>query len=69
MLLDKWTMIYEGYGKLSCTSPCSMYGVLLEHGLIDDPFWGLSEDKSCFLGKEDPHIRTGAPILRWGAPV
>ena len=53
MLLDKWTMIYDEYDRLSCTAPCSMYGVLLEHGLIEDPFYGLNEQSLTALSDKD----------------
>lgn len=53
MLIDNWIMSYEGM-ELSCTAPCSMYSVLLDHNLIKDPFYGLNEqslsrmsDKNC----------------------
>ncbi len=45
MLIRDFTMTYEAYGDLPCTAPCSMYSVLLQHGLIDDPFDGLNEQK------------------------
>ncbi|MBE6709032.1 MAG: glycoside hydrolase family 2 protein [Ruminococcaceae bacterium] len=53
MLLDKWTMIYDEYDRLFCTAPCSMYGVLLEHGLIEDPFYGLNEQSLTALSDKD----------------
>lgn len=59
MLLKDWRMSYEGYEGLACQAPCSMYGVLLEHGLIKDPFYGLNEleltgysDKDCSFEAE-----------------
>ena len=43
MLLNSWKMTYEGYEPLPCEAPCSLYSVLLAHGLMDDPFYGLNE--------------------------
>ena len=56
MQIKKWNMIYEEYKDLACTAPCSMYSVLLEHGIIEDPYYGLNEmdatrlaDKGCIF--------------------
>lgn len=38
-------MNYRQYVGLECTTPCSMYSVLLQHKLIEDPFYGLNEKK------------------------
>lgn len=38
-------MKYRDYEPISCTAPCSMYGVLLENGKIEDPFYGINEEK------------------------
>ena len=46
--IKNWTMQYAALPELSCTAPCSMYSVLLEHGKIPDPFDGIREQK---LGK------------------
>ncbi len=45
MLIRDFTMTYGEYDALPCEAPCSMYSVLLQHGLIDDPFYGLNELK------------------------
>ena len=54
MYLTNWKMSYDKHRDLSCKAPCTMYGVLLEKGIIDDPFYGLNEreymhlaDKGC----------------------
>jgi len=54
MKLTNWKMTYEEHKNLECTAPCSMYSVLLDHKIIDDPFYGLNEreymhlsDKGC----------------------
>lgn len=54
MQITNWEMKYGEYEVFSCTAPCSMYSVLLDHGLIEDPFYGLNElkltglaDKGC----------------------
>ena len=54
MFLTDWKMTYEGHKDLSCSAPCTMYSVLLENGIIDDPFYGENEknlielaDKGC----------------------
>lgn len=58
MKIKKWFMSYGQHERLSCEVPCSMYSVLLEHGIIEDPYYGLNElsytrlsDKDCvFFG-------------------
>lgn len=37
MEIKNWKMTYEGHKDLPCQVPCSMYSVLLEHGIIEDP--------------------------------
>lgn len=43
--LKKWYMNYRQYTDIECETPCSMYSVLLENKLIDDPFYGINEKK------------------------
>ena len=59
MLINNWKMNYGEYKGLECNAPCSMYSVLLQHGLIEDPFYGLNElkltglsDKACSFESE-----------------
>lgn len=53
MIIDNWLFTYGEYQKLVCKAPCSMYSVLLEHGLIEDPFQGLNELRSTPLSNRD----------------
>ena len=53
MFLENWKMTYEGHENLSCNAPCSMYSVLFEHGIIDDPFYGLNEREYMKLSEKD----------------
>ena len=53
MLIENWKMIYDGYAPIDCKAPCSMYGVLLEKGLIEDPFYGINELKYTSLSDKD----------------
>lgn len=43
MYLIDWKMTYENHKDLPCKAPCTMYSVLLENGIIDNPFYGLNE--------------------------
>lgn len=45
MNISSWKMTYDKYENLTCTVPCTMYSVLLEHGLIDDPYYGNNDEK------------------------
>lgn len=53
MYLTDWKMSYEQHKGLSCNAPCSMYSVLLEHKLIDDPFYGMNEREYSKLSEKD----------------
>lgn len=53
MYISQWKLNYENYSNLPCTAPCSMYSVLLEHGLIKDPFFGLNELELAALSDRD----------------
>lgn len=53
MKLTNWKMTFDGHKNLSCTAPCSMYSVLLDHKIIDDPFYGLNEREYQHLSKKD----------------
>ena len=43
MLITNWKMSYLDKKDLPCSAPCSMYGILLENGLIPDPYYGTNE--------------------------
>lgn len=53
MNILNWTMYFEDYEPLPCQSPCTMYSVLLDHGKIPDPFYGLNERELQHLGEKD----------------
>lgn len=53
MEIRNFTMHYGTFPPLACQAPCSMYGTLLSHGLIEDPFWRLNEQKYTALSDED----------------
>jgi len=62
MKIRNWTMHYEGYPSLSCTAPCTMYSVLLEHKQIPDPFYGLNEREMQHLGEKDCTFEAVFPV-------
>ena len=53
MILNNWKMTYGEYKDLECSAPCSMYSVLLEHKLIEDPFYGINEEQATPLSDSD----------------
>ena len=53
MEIRNFTMQYGTFPPLPCQAPCSMYSTLLSHGLIEDPFWRLNEQKYTALSDED----------------
>lgn len=50
--IDNWKMLY-GDDEFLCKAPCTMYGVLFENGVIDDPFYGLNELELTSLSDRD----------------
>lgn len=62
MLLTNWRMTYEEHVGLVCRAPCSMYSVLLDHGLIDDPFYGLNEKKLTGLSDRNCAFETAFTV-------
>ena len=53
MEIKNFTMYFDNYPPLSCEAPCTMYGTLLAHGLIEDPFWRMNELKYTPLSEKD----------------
>ena len=53
MYITQWNLIDQDFGTLPCTAPCSMYSVLLEHGKMKDPFYGLNELELTALSDRD----------------
>lgn len=53
MLIQNWKMTYMEHKDLPCTVPCSLYSVLLEHKIIDDPFYGNNDEKYTSLSDND----------------
>ena len=53
MLIENFKMHFDAHEELACTAPCSMYSVLLQHGLIKDPFDGLNELELTKLSEKD----------------
>lgn len=62
MEIKSFTMYFDSYPALSCQVPCTMYGTLLEHGLIEDPFWGMNEQKYTALSEKDCVFESVFPV-------
>lgn len=58
MVINSWKMTYGECKDIECTAPCSMYSVLLENGLIKDPFYGLNESLATDLSRKDTVFET-----------
>jgi beta-mannosidase len=52
-IAENFRMYFDNYGALECKAPCSMYSVLLEHGLIEDPFYGINELEATRLSEKN----------------
>ena len=53
MIIKNWKLDYEEYKGLECVAPCDMYSVLLQHGLISDPYYGVNEEMLTDLSRRD----------------
>ena len=53
MYLTDWKMTFDGHKDLPCKAPCSMYSVLYEQGIIEDPFYGMNEREYMHLSEKD----------------
>lgn len=47
--IKKWNLTYKENRDIPCDAPCSLYSVLLEHKLMEDPFYGLNEQAATEL--------------------
>ncbi len=78
MEIKNWSMSYAEHDNLPCKAPCSLYSVLLENGIIEDPYYGLNEleytglsDKDCtftgsFIADEVMLSHEHIEITFWG---
>ena len=62
MNIQNWTMYFDGFEPLKCHAPCTMYSVLLDHGKIPDPFYGLNERELQHLGEKDCAFEAAFPV-------
>ncbi len=53
MKISDFKLNYKDFTALDCKVPCSLYSVLLEKGLMDDPFYGMNEEKIKKLSYDD----------------
>ncbi len=53
VFINDFKMKYRDYEEYSCKAPCSLYSVLLENSQIDNPLFGLNEQKYYELPRYD----------------
>ena len=53
--ITSWVMEY-GKHSLAANAPCSLYSVLLEHKIIEDPFYRLNEKGATALSEKDMEL-------------
>lgn len=77
MKISNWFLNYDDKKGLACTVPCSLYSVMLDNGLMEDPFYGMNEsaatrmcDKDCefytSFSLTDEELSKENLILRFG---
>ena len=58
MKLKNWYFSCGSHHRLSCTVPCSLYSILLDNGLMDDPFYRLNDQEATALSDQDCTFET-----------
>ncbi len=58
MTLSTWKMDFMEHKGLQCVPPCSVYSVLLDNKLIQDPFYGVNEQEITRLSENDSKFYT-----------
>lgn len=51
--IREFRLQYGEHKNLACTVPCTLYSVLQEHGIIEDPFYRDNEKKYIDIARED----------------
>lgn len=51
--ITEFNLNYDGHKNLSCKVPCSLYSALLDHGVIEDPFYRDNEKKYIDIARKD----------------
>lgn len=59
--ISSWEMEY-GEHRLAANAPCSLYSVLLEHKIIEDPFYRMNEKAATALSENGMELRTNIYI-------
>jgi hypothetical protein len=49
---------YENYKDIPCRVPCTLYGVLLENKLMENPYYRLNEKNATVLCEKDCSFET-----------
>ena len=58
MIIKNWKMDFGTYSSLECVAPCDMYGVLQDHGIIPDPYFGTNEEELSDLSRQSCTFHT-----------
>lgn len=53
MEIKNWKMDFMAHSGLECTVPCDMYSVLLDHKIIEEPYYGTNEERLSQLSHND----------------
>ncbi len=62
MKITNWYLNYEEHKGLECTVPCSLYSVMLDKGLMEDPFYGMNEWDAKPMSEKDCEFYTAFNI-------
>ncbi len=56
--INNWFLDCLTYHNLSCRIPCTLYSVLRDNGIIEDPYYGLNENKLTQLSERGCEFHT-----------
>lgn len=62
MKIKKWTMDFEEYKSLPCEIPCTMYGTLIKNEKIENPYFGMNEQKYTPLSSKPCVFHSSFPV-------
>ncbi|MBE7030106.1 MAG: glycoside hydrolase family 2 protein [Ruminococcaceae bacterium] len=56
--IKTWQLNFDGHTGLECQIPCSVYGTLIDHNLIDHPYIGANSKEATSLSELDSEFFT-----------
>ncbi|MDD4688222.1 MAG: glycoside hydrolase family 2 protein [Eubacteriales bacterium] len=64
MKINNWFFSYEDKKGIECSVPCSLYSIMLDNNLMEDPFYGMNEWKANPMSERDCQFYTTLSITK-----